>query len=64
MADWISVKDGLPRDGVRVLVLEDGAIELNYIPYAQSVANARVGRFMSGHDYVTHWMYLPKPPSE
>jgi len=60
---WISVEERLPDEGKEVLVFEDGAVGINYIPYAQSVPAQRVGRFAGGHDYVTHWMELPAPPN-
>ena len=45
---WISVEERLPDEGKEVLVFEDGAVGINYIPYAQSVPAQRVGRFAYG----------------
>jgi Protein of unknown function (DUF551)/Helix-turn-helix len=62
---WISVKRRLPPEGEHVLTFEDGSITMNYIPYCNAVGIAGtsyVGRFASGHDFVSHWMPLPSPP--
>lgn len=63
MVEWISVKDGLPKNGLaRVLVhvKKDGMIgfpQLDTDRYANE-SWVRWGK------YVTHWMPLPKPPKE
>ena len=58
---WISVKDRLPEDGVRVLTAcDDGLIRLGISKGGfHSVVN-REHRFSD----VTHWMPLPEPPKE
>lgn len=61
MAEWISVKDMLPKSGKRVLSFTD-------------FNKVIIGKWLSGvgcwinekHDviHVTHWMPLPEPPKE
>ena len=61
--EWISVKDRLPKDGVRVLALhDDGIIRIGisrgYFPSIVSRTNTK----SFGIAEVTHWMPLPQPP--
>ena len=62
MGEWISVKEGMPENGVRVLsVQEDGIVRIN---------SARCGEFGTIVNReckfvrTTHWMPLPEPPKE
>ena len=57
--EWISVDEGLPKEGVRVLVWlkGDGRIYTTIDPDSLSLKRwVRWGRL------VTHWMRLPEPP--
>ena len=61
--EWISVKDRVPKDGVRVLALhDDGIIRIGisrgYFPSIVSRTNTK----SFGIAEVTHWMPLPQPP--
>jgi len=58
---WISVDERLPERGKHVLVVEDGNVTMNYIPYAIRDGEP-VMRFAHGHDYITHWRPLPPAP--
>jgi len=69
VSEWISVKKQLPREGECVLTWEkdgySGCAYINFIPFRGAVGVAgtnKIGRFNSGHDYITHWMPLPDPP--
>lgn len=61
MSEWISVEDGLPKDGEEVLI---------YIGNQQLVAEkCKVFGFVDAMDrealrldMITHWMPLPEPP--
>ena len=61
--EWISVKDRLPKNGVRVLTLhDDGIIRIGisrgYFPSVVSRTNTK----SFGVAEVTHWMPIPLPP--
>ncbi len=60
---WIPVSERLPVEGEVVIVLEDGTVGTNYIPYSNTVPVDCRYRWRHGHDYVTHWMPLPDPPT-
>ena len=61
--EWISVKDRLPEDGVRVLAAhDDGVVRIGicrgYFPAVVSKNHTKT----FGIAEVTHWMPLPEPP--
>ena len=61
--EWISVKDRLPEDGVRVLAAhDDGVVRIGicrgYFPAVVSKNHTKT----FGIAEVTHWMQLPAPP--
>ena len=61
--EWISVKDRLPEDGVRVFVAhDDGVVRIGicrgYFPAVVSKNHTKT----FGIAEVTHWMQLPAPP--
>jgi hypothetical protein len=61
MSEWISVKDRLPEDGLKVLTYPGWAEDLSIDEYV-----TYLGCFLmhvednDGHP--THWMALPEPP--
>lgn len=58
---WISVKERLPEDGVRVLIAcDDEIVRLGISKGGFPAVVNRNHRFA----YVTHWMPLPKPPQD
>lgn len=61
---WISVKDQMPGDGVRVLVYS----KHNWIAIGSTIKGHKVKRFYDGDgcswNTITHWMPLPAKPSE
>lgn len=60
-SEWISVKDRLPEDGVRVLTAcDDGIVRLNINKGGFPAVINRQHKFSD----VTHWMPLPEPPKE
>ena len=73
MSEWISVKDGLPEDDVRVLVCGNGGDESHVIAITQ-YTHRKYGYNIEGwiepwqyffYNYeITHWMPLPEPPKE
>ena len=69
MSEWISVKKGLPKETMRVLVFANDIVS-SWI----DVVNAYIcpeyenliWEDLAGEDYipiVTHWMPLPNPPT-
>lgn len=60
MNEWISVKDRLPKEGVKVLACYKGA----YLEICKCSEGVWVNRFGSDYTGVTHWMPLPEPPKE
>ncbi len=59
--EWISVKDRMPENGVRVLTAcDDGIVRLGISKGGFPFVVNRAHQF-SG---VTHWMPLPEPPKE
>jgi len=78
MSEWISVKDRLPEFGVAVTTIgkkDDGAWTTPIT--AQLYIDGEKQRFISGFSFggdrliktmvetiPTHWMPLPKPPTE
>lgn len=65
---WVSVADRLPERGQVVLVVEDGQVTTNFIPYIlkgfESIPHYRDSyRWSHGNSYVTHWQPLPSPPT-
>lgn len=60
MAEWISAKDRLPENSVRVLsVQEDGVVRINIVAHGTfKEITTREHLFMK----TTHWMPLPEPP--
>ena len=60
---WISVKDRLPEDGVKVLVVSDGETGASEWQYKRIWGWWHEGGFgWTIGDTVTHWAPLPKPP--
>lgn len=68
---WIDIADSYPQLGQGVLIaLNTGVITIGY---RQSKLNGRSHNWqifgdleflgLHKHDYVTHWMELPKPPN-
>jgi hypothetical protein len=58
MREWVSLKDGLPLNGLYLCLFYSGIME--------------VMQFFDGHwtdyrggmeDWITHWMPLPEPPN-
>jgi len=64
---WISVKDRLPKcdmDEVLICSVEDGGGSTTACYNHKKKAFWNIyGTLYSEVDGVTHWMYLPKPPS-
>lgn len=73
MPGWISVKDRLPENNVRVLVCsnngdKDSAIAITHYTQKKYGFNIEGWNepwqyFFYNHD-ITHWMPLPEPPKE
>lgn len=61
MAEWISVKDRLPRDGQFVLAATYRRI---FFCYYRKESNTFVDRTDSLDIRVPYWMPLPEPPKE
>lgn len=73
---WISVKDKLPGEWDHVLICdvsvetddyEIGVTEATFAPCGKGCCEPRFeskGLEYISHEDVTHWMPLPKPPSE
>lgn len=59
MAEWISVKDRLPRNSNTVL-----CVTKNGRPFVSKYNYAWSRWAVSGSVKVTHWMPLPEPPEE
>lgn len=70
---WISVKDRLPEDGVRVLVSansksDDPVVAVTH--YTHSLYGFNIKGWVEPWQYfffeheITHWMPLPEPPKE
>jgi len=58
---WFSVKDRLPPENIRVLILcKDGYIEIEKITYPK---DNNLWSCISKED-ITHWMPLPQPPKD
>jgi len=63
MSEWISVKNALPPDSVRVLV----SYQSSFNEFSGMLVAACIGGcFYAGSNYslkgITHWMPLPGPP--
>ena len=57
MSEWISVKDGLPEEGVKVLACTHKGNILT--------AHYNRGRWHVAYSVtITHWMPTPEPPKE
>ena len=57
--EWISVKERLPEENVRVLVC------FRFTDYSQIETDTdriEKGKWYRWSKYVTHWMPLPQPP--
>ena len=64
-SDWISVDERLPDIGQRVLAQKRGYVTVCSM-YRRGQGKLRWddGRRLSDFEQYTHWMPLPKPPSE
>ena len=61
MNEWISVKDRLPEENVRVLVwLDETLYDYTHIDTDRLKRNA----WVRWGKAVTYWMPLPEPPKE
>ena len=58
MAEWISVKDRLPKEGEVVVVYIKPKVGVGYA----EVDIYLMGDFDEYSEGVTHWMPLPEPP--
>ena len=68
MSEWISVKDGFPKLGTKVLAHEqNGNIQTVNVVHVSSDGNSwriQYWNFHGANIIVTHWMPLPDPPQE
>lgn len=63
MSEWISVKDRLPNDTTRVLVLRyDYVTDTPFVDILWYEKGEWWNRHFRGDYAVTHWMPLPMPP--
>ena len=66
MSEWISVNNELPKDRFEVLfyIAELCQIELGKYNEVSKrwMLPGREHYFVSGNNWVTHWMPLPEPP--
>ena len=61
--EWISVKDRLPEDGVRVLAAhDDGVVRIGICRGGFPAVMSKKREKAFGFAEVTHWMPLPEPP--
>lgn len=60
-SEWISVNDRLPEEDVRVLVCLDSDRSYTKIDADRLMTG---GLWVRWFKDVTHWMYLPEPPTE
>ena len=69
MSDWISVKDRLPEDHIKILVYKDNKYTSVAVYWTEQAcldsdyykdSNPFFGDIFTGT--VTHWMPLPEPP--
>ena len=58
---WVSIKECLPDDFQIVLTYESGEIRMGWVD-DQGSFNSKINDGCIA--YVTHWMELPKPPTE
>ncbi len=65
MSEWISVKDRLPKEGIRILTLgKYGEIkDRALIAFKSGIMLFIPDGLLIGKD-ITHWMPLPEPPEE
>ena len=60
---WISVKDRLPEEDVRVLVwLSDEVDAYTTVRMRIDTDRRHNSRWVRWNRYITHWMPLPQPP--
>ena len=56
--EWVSVKERLPTESKNYLVYTNyGTIMVLHFYHKKK-------KWISGDEYVTHWMPLPEPPKE
>lgn len=61
--EWISVKDRLPEEDVRVLVwLSDEVDAYTTVRMRIDTDRRHNSRWVRWNRYITHWMPLPQPP--
>ncbi len=61
---WISVKDRLPKKGVRVLLYDYDEVVVGYLISSVYRHCFKACQFDEQFFHVTHWMPLPNPPKE
>ena len=55
---WVSVKDGLPKDGQHAATINKvGVQDVRHYSHGKWYSN-----FGNEYDDITHWMPLPQPP--
>lgn len=63
MAEWISVKERLPENGVKVLVYSaENKNDYEIGAYSDTYSGFFVRQFC--YENITHWMPLPRTPKE
>ena len=63
MAEWISVKERLPENGVKVLVYSsENKNDYEIGAYSDTYRGFFVRQFC--YENITHWMSLPRAPKE
>ncbi len=67
---WISIKDKLPELNQRIIIYEDGFIEICKYKFEPVWGNKKRASFIDEQDeqpsecFPTHWMPLPELPEE
>jgi len=67
MSDWIDIKKELPPEGEHIILTNRYWCDYGGVypgEWQQSVFTAKVNSdVLSGKTSVTHWMYMPTPPT-
>jgi hypothetical protein len=64
---WISAKDRLPEEGLRVLTILKNEYFPEYkLDYIVDLGHEKIWACILADEFdrVTHWMFLPEPPEE